>query len=76
MTKAVRPQPKTIKKGLPMNKLKHVCLTVIQLVKQAWLRPQTVANAREQSRRREVVRNEYELDRLDRLRNPSKYLGK
>jgi hypothetical protein len=67
---------KNNKSARPMHKLKHVCLTVIQLVKQAWLRPQTVANARAQSRRREVVRIEYELDRLDRLRNPSKYLGK
>jgi hypothetical protein len=58
-----------------MNKLEYVCLTVIQLVKQAWLRRQTVANARAQSRRRKAVRDEYELDRLDRLRNPSKYLG-
>ena len=59
-----------------MNKLKHVCLIIMQLVRQAWSLPQTVANAREQSRRRQVVRNEYEFEWLDRLRNPSKYLGK
>jgi len=59
-----------------MNELKHICLTIIHRIKQAWLLPQTVANAREQRRLRKVVLNEHEADRLDRLRNPSKYLGK
>ncbi len=58
-----------------MNTLKLIGLTVIQLVKQAWSFPQTVAMALKQ-RRRQVVLNEFELDRLDRLRNPSKYQGK
>lgn len=58
-----------------MNTLKLICLTLIQLVKQAWLLPQSVANAVKQ-RRRQAVRNELEVERLDRIRNPSKYLGK
>ena len=58
-----------------MNILKLICLTIIQLVKQAWLLPQSIANAVQQ-RRRQVVRNELEAERLDRIRNPSKYLGK
>ncbi len=58
-----------------MYMLKLICLTIIQLVKQAWLLPQSVANAVKQ-RRRLVVRNKLEAERLDRIRNPSKYLGK
>ena len=58
-----------------MYLLKLICLTIIQLVKQAWLLPQSIANAVKQ-KRRQVVRNELEAERLDRIRNPSKYLGK
>jgi hypothetical protein len=55
--------------------LKFICLTISQLVKQAWLLPQSIANAVKQ-RRRLMIRNEREAERLDRIRNPSKYLGK
>ena len=58
-----------------MHTLKLIGLTLIQLVKQTWLLPQTIANAVNQ-RRRQVVLNEHEAERLDRIRNPSKYLGK
>ena len=58
-----------------MHTLKLICLPLIQLVKQIWLLPQTIANAVNQ-RRRQVVLNEREAERLDRIRNPSKYLGK
>jgi len=58
-----------------MNTLKLICLTIIQLIKQAWLLPQSVAIAAKQRRRRTVL-NELEAERLDRIRNPSKYLGK
>jgi hypothetical protein len=58
-----------------MNTLKLICLAIVQSVKQACLLPQTVANAVRQ-RRRQVVLNEHEVERLDRIRNPSKYLGK
>jgi hypothetical protein len=58
-----------------MNILKLICLTIIQLVKQAWLLPQSIVNAVHQRQRR-IVLNELEAERLDRIRNPSKYLGK
>jgi len=59
----------------PMNTLKLICLTIIQLIKQAWLLPQSVAIAAKQRRRRTVL-NGFEAERLDRIRNPSKYIGK
>ena len=59
----------------PMNTLKLICLTIIQLIKQAWLLPQSVAIAAKQRRRRTVL-NGLEAERLDRIRNPSKYIGK
>jgi hypothetical protein len=58
-----------------MNTLKLIRLTIVQLARQAWFLPQSVANAVKQ-RRRLAVRNELEAERLDRIRNPSKYLGK
>jgi len=58
-----------------MNTLKLVCLATIQLVKQVWLLPQSIAMALKQ-RRRQTVLNELEVERLDRIRNPSKYRGK
>jgi hypothetical protein len=39
------------------------------------LLPQTVANALKQ-KRRQIVLHEHEVERLDRLRNPSNYQGK
>jgi hypothetical protein len=58
-----------------MNLLKLTCLTIINLVKQVWLLPQTVTIAIEQ-RRRQVTRRQVEVERLDRIRNPSKYAGR
>jgi hypothetical protein len=58
-----------------MHTLKLICLTIIQLVKQVWLLPQSVAHAVKQRRQR-VVLTEHEAERLDRIRNPTKYLGK
>jgi len=58
-----------------MHTLKLICLTILQLVKQVWFLPQSVANAVRQ-RRRQIVLNELEAERLDRIRNPLKYLGK
>jgi hypothetical protein len=58
-----------------MYLLKLICLTIVQLAKQVWLLPQSVAIA-VQRRRRQVVLNEHEAERLDRIRHPSKYLGK
>lgn len=58
-----------------MDILKHICLTVIQLIKQVCLLPQSLVNAVKEGRRQTVL-NEREAERLDRIRNPSKYLGK
>jgi hypothetical protein len=62
-----------------MHTLKLICLTIVNLVKQAWLLPQTVALALQQ-RRRKLARQEFETafetERLDRIRNPSKYAGR
>jgi hypothetical protein len=58
-----------------MNTFKLIYLTIIHLLKQVWLLPQTIANAIRQ-RRQQVVLNELEVERLDRIRNPSKYRGK
>lgn len=58
-----------------VNILKQIFLTLLQLAKQVWSLPQTVANAVEQ-RKLQALRNEREAERLDRIRNPSKYLGK
>ena len=58
-----------------MRTLKLICLTIIHLVKQAWMIPQSLVNAGK-DRRRRIVLDELEAERLDRIRNPSKYLGK
>ena len=58
-----------------MHTLKLICLRIVRLVKQASLLPQSFADAAKQ-RERQVVLDELECERLDRIRNPSKYLGK
>ena len=58
-----------------MDILKLISLTIIQMLKQVWSLPQIVASAVKQ-RRRQIVLDEHEVERLDRIRNPSKYLGK
>jgi len=58
-----------------MDLLKLFCLTIIQVVKQVCLLPKTIALAFKQ-RQRQTVLDEHEAERLDRIRNPSKYLGK
>jgi len=58
-----------------MRTLKLIYLTILHLFKQAWWLPRSLANAGKE-RRRQSVLDELEAERLDRLRNPSKYLGK
>ena len=58
-----------------MNILKLIYLTIVQLGKQAGQLPQTIANAVRQ-RQQQTILNELEAERLDRIRNPSKYRGK
>jgi len=58
-----------------MKILTIICLTLIQLLKQAWALPESIANAVKQKRQRAML-GELEIERLDRIRNPSKYRGK
>jgi hypothetical protein len=58
-----------------MKTLSLVWLAIIQLVKQVCQLPQTIAKAGKQ-RQQQTVLNEQEAERLDRICNPSKYLGK
>ena len=60
---------------ITVNMLKHICLAIFQVFKQICLFPLTIANVVRQ-RQRQVVLDENEAERLDRIRNPSKYLGK
>jgi hypothetical protein len=58
-----------------MNTLKFICLAVAQFAKQIWSLPQSIAAAVKQ-KRRGMARNKLEAERLDRIRNPEKYLGR
>jgi hypothetical protein len=58
-----------------MNQFKLICLTMISRFKRIWLLPQTLRSALQQ-RREQVLRDVSETERLDRIRNPSKYLGR
>jgi hypothetical protein len=58
-----------------MRILKVICLTLAELAKQAWAFPKTVA-AKFRKRHRLAEVNAVEAERLDRIRHPSKYLGK
>ena len=58
-----------------MQKLKGLLRAVINAVTQAWLLLRSVATATRR-RRQQAVLKEREAERLDRIRNPSKYLGK
>lgn len=57
-----------------MNLIKRIWLTLADLVKQVWRLPRSAGLALEQKRQR-VMFDASEAERLDRLRNPSKYLG-
>ena len=58
-----------------MHALRPLRQAIIHLLKQAWLLPQCGAIAVKQRRRQNVL-DGIEAERLDRIRNPSKYLGK
>ena len=58
-----------------MRTLKLIYLTIIQLAKQVWLLPRIIEKIVKQ-RRLQVVLHEREVERLDRICNPSKYQGK
>jgi hypothetical protein len=50
-------------------------MTLTQLLQQIRSLPQIIANAAK-ARQRRTVLNDLEAERLDRIRNPSKYRGK
>jgi hypothetical protein len=58
-----------------MHTFKVICLTICQLAKQAWLFPKTALLAF-RHKRRQNDQTASEIERVDRIRNPSKYLGK
>jgi hypothetical protein len=58
-----------------MNPLKQLGLTFLQVIQQAWALPRTIANAMTR-RQQQTIADDLEAERLDRIRNPSKYLGK
>jgi len=58
-----------------LNIPKLIGLTIFQLARQVWLLPQSIADAVQQ-RRQKIILKELEAERLDRIRNPSKYRGK
>ena len=58
-----------------MHVLKRISQTTVGLFKQAFQLPHAVAVALKQ-RRRQFALNLLEAERLDRIRNPSKYLEK
>jgi hypothetical protein len=55
--------------------LKLIGRTFIQLVKQVWSLPEIISAAAKTRRQRTII-HELEVERLDRIRNPSKYRGK
>jgi hypothetical protein len=58
-----------------MNTFKIICAVIGNVFTQIFLLPWTIAEA-VRRKRLQAVHNEHEVERLDRIRNPSKYLGK
>lgn len=58
-----------------MRTLKLICLTVVHAVQQVWSALKAITITIQQ-RSLQAARNELEAERLDRIRNPSKYRGK
>mgnify|MGYP006366155971 CR=1 len=58
-----------------MQQLESIWRAILRAFTKVGAFPQLIANAADQ-RRRQAIRNELETERLDRIRNPSKYRGK
>ena len=58
-----------------MYTIKLIGLTIFNLAKQVWLLPQTIPLALAQ-RRQQLAQQRSKAERLDRIRNPSKYAGR
>ena len=55
-----------------MQTLQHICRIIIQFFR---LLPESI-HAVIEERKQRAARNELEAERIDRIRNPSKYRGK
>ena len=71
---AVKPHGGSGSKPIFMYILELIGRMIFNLLKQAWRLPKTVPIALQQ-RRRQLAQQQFEAERLDRIRNPSKYLG-
>ena len=58
-----------------MKILMLIGLTLVEIAKQIWALPKTIAQAFE-GRKQQKNLNAMEAERLDRIRNPLKYQGK
>ena len=58
-----------------MNLLKSIYQAMVAVAEQAWLLAKSPAATLKQARRQTEM-DEREAERLDRIRNPSKYRGK
>jgi hypothetical protein len=58
-----------------MQVIKWICRTMVRLLKALLRLPHSVAFVLQQRRKRSAL-NVLEAERLDRIRHPSKYLGK
>ena len=58
-----------------MQLLKRILQAIAKFVKATWFLPESILVAIKQKRRQTRV-DESEVERLDRIRNPAKYLGK
>lgn len=58
-----------------MQILLFIWRVIVNLVKQVCLLPKTISLVLQQNRR-QISRRRFETERLDRIRNPSKYAGR
>jgi hypothetical protein len=68
-------RPKTTEKKSILHRLTRLAVLLARLIKQIWAFPSIVAIVLRQ-RRRLAALDADEAERLDRIRNPSDYLGK
>ena len=67
--------PETLGKNNLMYTRELIARTIVNLLKKAWVLPKTISIALQQ-RRRQLAQQEFEAERLDRIRNPAKYAGR
>ena len=67
--------PETLGKNNLMYTCELIARTIVNLLKKAWLLPKTILLALKQ-RRRQLAQHQFEVERLDRIRNPGRYAGR